>query len=139
MKPNSEIVIGNAGADCVTIRPGSRYSVEGWLTAEVRVQCDGWRGGFNTDFMKGELNRLARELRRLRDTLKGEARLEPLERQLMLVFEGDGKGHIKVSGKAVNVRHSNTFLEFGMEIDQSYLERIIRGLEEADPAGQDRK
>lgn len=139
MNSNLEIVIGNAGADCVTIRPGSGYSDEGWMTADVKVTCDGWRGGFSTDFMRGELHRLALELRRLRDTLKGEARFAPLEHQLMLVFEGDGRGHIKVSGKAVNVHHSGTFLTFEMDMDQSYLERIIRGLEEADPAGQDRK
>jgi hypothetical protein len=134
MKPNSEIIIGNAGADCVMIRPGRGYSDEGWMTTEVRVQCDGWHGGFNTDFMRGELNRLARELRALRDTLKGEARFEPLEHQPMLVFEGDGKGHIRVSGNAVNVHSSGTQLCFELELDQSYLEKIIQGLEEADPA-----
>src|ERR1700719_802191 len=134
MKPNLEIVIGNAGADCVAIRPGSGYSDEGWMTAEVRVQCDGWHGRFNTDFMRGELNRLARELWGLRDTLRGEARFEPLEHPLMLVFQGDGKGHIKVSGNAVNVHSSGTHLSFELELDQSHLVRIIRGLEEADPA-----
>jgi hypothetical protein len=138
MKPNSEIVIGNAGSDFVMIRPGRGYSDEGWMTAAIQVQCDGWRGGFNTDFMRGELRRLSLELQRLKDTLNGETRFVPLEHQLVLVFEGDGKGHIKVSGKAVNVHSSNTYLNFELELDQTYLENIIRRLEEADPATRER-
>jgi hypothetical protein len=138
MKLNSEIVIGNAGADFIMIRPGRGYSDEGWMTTEVQVQCDGWRGGFNMDLMRGELSGLARELRKLRDTLKGKARFEPMDHPLELVFEGDGKGHIEVRGEAVNTHSSGTCLKFELELDQSYLEKIIRGLEVADPAKQDR-
>jgi hypothetical protein len=136
MNEPPEIVIGNSCSDFVKIRPGSGHSAEGWLPAEVQVHCDGWRGAFNTEFMRGELHRLALELRRLRETLKRETRFDPLEGQLRLVFEGDGKGHIKLRGKAVNIRHSSTFLNFEIELDQSYLENIIRGLETADPVSR---
>jgi hypothetical protein len=80
---------------------------------------------------------LGLELRRLRESLKGEARFEPLERQLILVFEGDGKGRIRVHGEAVNVHSSGTDLNFGLELDQSYLEPIIKALEAGDPASHD--
>ncbi len=78
------------------------------MTADVKVQCNGWCDSFSTDFIRAALHRLAIESRRLRDTLKGEARFVPLEHQLILVFEGDGRGHIKVSGKAVYVHHSGS-------------------------------
>jgi len=94
------------------IRFGSQTNSEGWFDAEVEVQCDSWRGKIRASFMRGELARFAEEIRILHEKLTGEARLEPLAPYLTLSFSGDGKGHVKVGGTAVNHLGSGAKLSF---------------------------
>lgn len=130
----SEILIGNKGADHVSIVVTRRYSdPEGWLGAEIEVRCDGWFGRMRTDFMKGELARFADEIRKIHRDLVGTARLQPVEPNLVLTFVGDGKGHIAVDGVAQNHFVPHTKLDFQFTIDQTYLGDIARALSEIDP------
>jgi len=50
-----EILIGNAGGDGVLITSGASFDSESWTWADIRVRCDGWRGGIETSLMRGEL------------------------------------------------------------------------------------
>ena len=83
--------------------------------------------------MNGELRKFAQEVDALRRKLSGTARLSPLEPNLRLTLTGDGKGHINVEGTARNRLGSGTKLEFEFEIDQTFLGKIARALNEADP------
>jgi hypothetical protein len=129
----NEIVIGNKGADCVSLKVGERGS-EGWSNAEIEVRCDGWVGSLKGSFREGELTRFAQDVRRLHHDLFGTARLQPTEPNITLTMTGDGKGHIAVDGSARNNFSSGTQLTFRFTIDQTYLKAIADSLSEADPA-----
>jgi hypothetical protein len=126
------LIVGENG-ERVAIRRVSANTSEGWFDTEVKVQCDGWRGKFTASFLHGELSALARELRILHEKLHGEAALVPLEPNLELSFIGDGKGHIEVNGTARNQFHSGTKLSFRLDLDQTFLPGIVKGLENVDP------
>jgi hypothetical protein len=96
-----EIVIGNKGADCVSLKVSER-GPEGWSKAEIEVRCDGWVGSLKGSFRKGEFARFAQDVRRLNHDLFGTARLQPTEPNITLTMTGDGKGHIAVDGSARN-------------------------------------
>ena len=135
MLKTKEILIGNRGSDYVAIRP-SRYDREDWLASEVEIKCGGWSGSLKASFMKGELGRLADELRLLEQCLSGAAEFKPLESYIQLGFSGDGKGHIHVRGKAYSSLSLETQLSFAFEIDQTYLKSIIDALLAADSAAK---
>ena len=127
------IVIGNVGADFVSIVAG-QPGVEGWFGADIEMRCDGWYGKTGASFMKGELRRLAQDLRSLQHNLSGTATFKPLEPHVQMHFAGDGKGHIVVEGEACIRFESGTRLHFLIDIDQTYLGGIITALFSADPA-----
>jgi hypothetical protein len=133
MNKSTEIVIGNRGADYVLIRV-FEPRLDGWRRADIELRCDGLTGNLKWSLMKGELSRLAEEIRRLHRDLRGTATLEPLEPNIGLTFTGDGKGHIGVRGIARNNFVSRTELRFDFTIDQTYLKEIANSLSEADPA-----
>jgi len=131
MSEREEIVIGNKGADYVSLVKGRDF--EGWSRAIIEVHCDGWAGNVKGYFRRGELAGFAEEIRRLRHKLSGIARLQPLEPNINLTFIGDGKGHVTVEGFAKNDFASGTELTFRFEIDQTYLKGIADSLGRADP------
>jgi len=133
MIKSGEIVIGDKGADCVSLKVGGP-SPKGWSRAEIEVRCDGWTGTMRGSFMKGELARFAEEIRRLHHDLVGTARLDPIEPNLVLTLTGDGKGHVLVDGVARNHFVSGTQLMFKFGIDQTYLKGIADSLSDADSA-----
>lgn len=132
MAETVEIVIGNKGADFVSLRVRGR-GPEGWSNAEIDVHCDRWVGSLKGSFRKGELSQFAQEVRRLHHDLVGTARLQPTEPNIALTLTGDGKGHIAVDGRARNNFSTGTLLTFRFTIDQTYLEAIADSLSEADP------
>jgi hypothetical protein len=134
MADSEEIVIGNKGADYVSIRaigpaPGGLYT-----KAEIQVHCDGWSGTAKWSFCKGELRAFADAVRRLYRDLSGIAELQPLEPNITLSLTGDGKGHINAEGEVRNNLPSGTALTFSFSIDQTYLMEIADRLSDADPA-----
>jgi hypothetical protein len=64
----------------------------------------------------------------LQQTLKGEAKLATLEKQLFLTLSGNGRGGIWVRGDAWDQPGIGNQLRFGLEIDQTYLSTAIEGL-----------
>jgi hypothetical protein len=112
MSDGGEIVIGNVGADNVSLHIMRRWPDGSGSGAKIKVQCDGWTGTINGVFHKGELYRFAQEVRALYQDLSGTARLEPLEPNVALTLTGDGKGHITVQGVARNRFETGTQLMF---------------------------
>ena len=122
-----EIIIGNTGSDFVGILPAAP-NLEGWFTAKIRVNCEGFKNSFNASFMKGELEGFAEELDSLHTNLRGTARFEPMEPWLNLFCTGDGRGHVQVRGEAQSIMGSATFLTFSFDIDQTYIPKIVEAL-----------
>jgi hypothetical protein len=88
--------------------------------------------------MRGELRALAEELCSLQQNLSATAELRPVEPYVTLKFCGDGKGHINVRGDACSRLGSETHLVFELDIDQTYLKRIIDALAAGDPLHETR-
>jgi hypothetical protein len=134
MDEHEEIVIGNRGADYVSIRVIGPAPGGLWTKTEIQVHCDGWSGTANWSFCKGELRAFADAIRKLYRDLSGTAELQPLEPNIVLPLSGDGKGHVKAEGEAKNNLPSGTALMFCFPIDQTYLKGIAERLSSADPA-----
>jgi hypothetical protein len=60
-------------------------------------------------------------VRALYDDLKTPAQLEPMEEQLVLRLEGDGRGHIHCRGDARGVARNGNLLRFELQLDQTQL------------------
>lgn len=128
-----QIVIGKTESDHVSIEVVS-HSRDDWTGTKVHVVCGTWKGSFHWDFYSGELHRFGEEVQQLYETLSGIAELDPLEPNLRLKMIGDGKGHIKVEGRAEPEFYTGTYLVFTVSLDQTDLPAIIASLMAADPA-----
>jgi hypothetical protein len=62
-------------------------------------------------------------------TLEGAATFTTMEGQLSVTLSGDGKGHVHVQGTAVDEPGTGNRLEFGFDIDQTYLHGIASCLD----------
>jgi hypothetical protein len=129
----SQIVIGQSTSDHVTIERISAPNIEGWSHASVSIQSAVWTGKLRAVFMAGELRRFGAEIEKLYLELKGKAELRPMDGFLEMTFEGDGRGHVLVTGTACHQNGAGTRLEFEFELDQTQLPNIARALLQADP------
>jgi hypothetical protein len=132
-RETARIVIGQSTSDHVIIERVSAPNSERWFHASVSIRSAVWSGNLRAEFMAGELNRFGLEIERLYEELRGTAELRPIEPFLEMTFEGDGRGHILVSGTACNRLGSETRLVFEFELDQTQLPKIAKALVGADP------
>lgn len=131
MTNSPEIVIGNRGADYVSLKITSGPDREAWCDADIEVHCDGFSGAFRGYFQKDELAHFATQVRDLQTKLLGVAILEPIEPNIELTLQGDGKGHINVKGVARNHFERHNRLHFEFNIDQTYLKDIADAIDVA--------
>jgi hypothetical protein len=129
----SQIVIGQITSDHVTIERISAPNFEGWFHANVSVQSAVWTGKLRAEFAAGELRRFGLEIETLNKQLDGRAELRPMESFIEMIFKGDGRGHISVTGTAWHQLGAGTRLEFEFELDQTQLPSIAKALLQADP------
>jgi hypothetical protein len=52
-----------------------------------------------------------------------------MEGQIAFSLAGDGNGHVRVQGEAVDTPGGDNRLQFSFDIDQTYLPQICRSLE----------
>ncbi len=100
--------------------PGNEY-ISCDLT--LQVACDGFCGHTTIDFTTEDFQIFLDELQNLKETLTGKVELkEPYCEDTFLKFEGDGRGHIHISGCITNMgRDWTQELNFENEIDQTCL------------------
>jgi hypothetical protein len=101
---------------------------DNWLNAEVRLVVGGFRGGFDAMFLTVEFFRFHEALVRLHRELRGEARFESLEGQLMLSLLGNGLGRIELKGEARDAVSIGNTLSFEIELDQTQLAHSLSAL-----------
>lgn len=100
--------------------PGNAYINE---ELTIRVASEGFSGYTTVDFDTGDFEIFLNELQKLQETLSGKAELkEPYNSETFLEFEGDGRGHIHISG-SITGRNGDWIqeLNFENEIDQTFL------------------
>ena len=105
------------------------YHDDNWLTAEVRIRAGRFRGKVDAAILTVELQGFLVQLRTLHETLRGVAKFETLEEQLQLTLNGDGLGHIDVTGEVADEPGIGNRLLFKLHLDQSQLGASIRELE----------
>lgn len=100
-----------------------------WLNAQVAVHAGGFSGEFVTDFLARDVSLFLNQLRELYRTLKGAAQFTTWEKQIELKLEGNGRGAISVIGEAMDIAGTGNLLRFRLEVDQTYLPKVIADLE----------
>jgi len=108
--------------------PTGQFYDDNWLPTTVSVKVGGFLGQFNAEFMSGDFSRFLSQLSVLYDTLRGKAEFNTLEGQLLLVLEGDGRGHIDVHGEAMDRVGDGNQLLFDLKLDQTQLAQTIKEL-----------
>ncbi len=105
------------------------YYDDNWLAVEIRVRVGGFHGKAQAAILTSELVSFALELHPLFETLKGSAEFKTMEEQLSLRLEGDGRGHIELTGEVEDRAGIGNRLHFTLKFDQSELKASIRELE----------
>ena len=94
----------------------------------VRVESGGYCGDAELDVDLREFAAFARDLRKLYDTLSGEATVrEPFGYKRFLSFSAEPRGHIRVKGYLCDAMNDHE-LRFENEFDQSYLRAFSQEL-----------
>jgi hypothetical protein len=133
---STDILIGDSAGQHVLIRPLARRHPDlfdasdgNWIDCEIQVEVNGFRGSFGANLRSEEFKPFLEETQELSRTLEGAAHFTTMEEQIALTLAGDGKGQIGVSGEALNEAGSGNRLQFGFDVDQSYLPAICESLE----------
>ncbi len=116
-------------SEYVTLEVPASFSTEGWaqISVEIRVNC--FSGTINPWIDSADIELFTISLRKLYETLKGQAEFAPLEKQLTLKFESRAGGKISVTGTAWSQATCENKLEFRLDIDQTYLQFPLKELE----------
>ena len=97
----------------------------------VSVSSEGFSASTTMDIDIKDIQTFCNELQKTYDSLKGEAKIqEPYGNQQYILFTGDEKGHIFVSGM-LNSNGANGFwqeLKFENCLDQTFLPQFLRKL-----------
>ena len=107
------------------------FSSEGWCQARVEIAVSGFRGNIEPWLELSDIKRFATQLLTMYESLQGEAKLQPLEEQLVLVLQAQTGGHIQVQGTAWSKATYENKLEFSLQLDQSFLPATLQQLENA--------
>jgi hypothetical protein len=106
--------------------PDSDHSWDGnMLTVRLRMETHGSVVDVTErDVHISVVGRFVNDLAALNDTLRGTAKLNPLEPSFDLEFVGNGKGHIDVTVD-LTPNHMTERHKFMLSIDQTYLGPIL--------------
>ncbi len=105
------------------------YYDDNWLTVCISVHAGGFNGSFDATICTYELVGFMKQLRPLFETLNGLAEFTTTEEQLSMRLVGDGKGHIELTGEAMDLPGTGNRLNFVLHLDQSQLGSSMHELE----------
>jgi hypothetical protein len=115
----------DGGKTVLSLKDIGREDVEGWLTANVIFDYQGFAASFQIYLMLNDIYSFLDELKELSKNLKGKATFSTIEGNVSLVLLGDGLGHIGINGL---IRHSNDYnlvTNFEIPSDQTFLAPLI--------------
>ena len=137
-----EVLIGQRDAEHVIIDvqgcpdPGDDH---GWLICEINIKAGAWSGSYSAYLRNPDFPLLREHLEQFQHDPTAIAVFDTLEGQLKLEFKGDRRGHIEIQGTARDKAGIGNQLAFELEIDQSYLPKLIeelRMIEQQFPVGE---
>jgi hypothetical protein len=101
-----------------------------WLVTPVEVVAGAFRGFVSAALRADELQSFRDAIKRLDDSLQGEAVLSSMEDWLNLRITVDRAGHLEVSGNVSDRPGVGNQLTFTIDgLDQSYLRHVLEGLD----------
>ena len=132
---STEILIGDSSGQHVLIRPLFRsqpglFDVRdgNWIDCELEIVAGSFRGGFRADLRSEEFQTFLEEVEGVTRTLDGTASFTTMEGQIALSLSSDGKGHVRVTGDAIDAPGIGNRLQFVFDIDQTYLPPVCESL-----------
>ena len=136
MAASTEVVIGDASAQHVLIRPLSRSSPGlfddrdgNWIECEIEVVAGGFRGAFTADMRSEEFHAFMDQVSELGRTIDGAATFTTMEGQLALALTAERSGQIRVAGEALDLAGSDNRLAFSFPVEPACLPALSRSLE----------
>ncbi len=136
MAASTEVLIGDASAQHVLIRPLSRSSPGlfddrdgNWVECEIEIVAGGFRGGFTADMRSEEFHAFMDQVSELGRTIDGAATFTTMEGQLALSLTADRSGRIRIAGEALDLAGSENRLAFRFDVEAACLAAMSRALE----------
>jgi hypothetical protein len=133
---STEVLIGDAAAQHVLIRPLSRSTpglFDTWdgngIDCEIEIAAGSFQGRFRADIRSDECHTFLEQIDALTAALDGTASLTSMEGQMALSLTGAENGRIRVVGEAVDIVGVGNRLQFGFEVEHAALSEISRSLE----------
>jgi hypothetical protein len=132
---STEVLIGDSDAQHVLIRPLVRSQPGlfddrdgNWIDCELEIVAGCFRGGFRADLRSEEFQTFLEEVEGVRRILDGTASFTTMEGQIALALTSDGKGHVRVTGEAIDAAGIGNRLQFAFDIDRTSLPLICESL-----------
>ena len=108
----------------------SDYWDGNWVISNVKVEIPGYYVDFNASLRTDDIRDFVNDLKSMNRYLTGKAILKNLESFIHFEGEMDKLGHIDWSGETCYPAGSGTVLTFEFVSNQSYLEDLIKELED---------
>ena len=136
MAASTEVLIGDAGAQHVLIRPLCRSTpglFDAWdgngIDCEIEIAAGSFQGRFRADIRSDEFFTFLEQIEALTVVFDATASLTSMEGQMALSLTGAGGGPVRVAGEAVDVAGMGNRLQFGFEIERTALPEVSHSLE----------
>jgi hypothetical protein len=133
--PSTDILIGDTDGQYVLIRPLCRkhpglfdYRDGNWIDCELEVAAGAFRGRLRADLRSEEFHAFLEDMEALSRALEGSASFDTMEGCLAFALTGDGHGHVRVSGEAVDPADAGNRLIFDFAIEPACLPDICQSL-----------
>jgi len=117
------------GSEFVLFELPAAEVCDGWYYMQVSVAVPGFNGSVQAYLEPADFRHFEQQLKVLHETLRGTAELRPIEKQVVVVLAGNGRGGVEVSGELASTTSQNK-LEYSFEIDQTYLATTLAQLSE---------
>ena len=121
--------IGNSDSEHVRLSFEDTDLEHGRLYCAINIKVDRFSGDITADYEHRDFVKLQSDLTNLHEALSRTAILNHRDEQFVLEFEGDGLGHITISGTAFAYPTYGNKLDFSLSIDQSHLPELIMQLQ----------
>jgi hypothetical protein len=99
-----------------------------WLRVRVTVAAGSFRGSFDATFLAQELAKFHEQLSTLYSTVKGTARFETLEGQLLIDLKCNAIGAVALHGVAQDQAGIGNKLDFSLNLDQTQVGAALQQL-----------